>query len=102
MPLPLTDFSWPPRCPIAPRWVTGGITLGAFPRSAKMTSGAISLILGPHPTTPGKSTMQARIMTAIEITGAGGPEVLQQCSRPTPQPGAGQVLLKVAYAGVNR
>lgn len=46
--------------------------------------------------------MQPRTMTAIEITGAGGPEVLQQGSRPTPRPEAGQVLLKVAYAGVNR
>jgi putative PIG3 family NAD(P)H quinone oxidoreductase len=41
-------------------------------------------------------------MTAIEITRAGGPEVLQPCSRPTPEPEKGQVLVKVAYAGVNR
>lgn len=41
-------------------------------------------------------------MTAIEITTPGGPDVLQPKSRPTPQPGAGQILIKVAAAGVNR
>ncbi len=41
-------------------------------------------------------------MRAIEITEAGGPEVLKPCTRPVPEPKAGQVVLKVAYAGVNR
>jgi len=41
-------------------------------------------------------------MTAISIVRAGGPEVLQSDTRPVPQAGAGQVLLKVSYAGVNR
>ena len=41
-------------------------------------------------------------MTAIEITRAGGPEVLQPTTRPVPQPNAGQVLIRVAYAGINR
>lgn len=41
-------------------------------------------------------------MTAVPITRAGGPEVLQAVTRPVPQPKAGQVLIKVAYAGVNR
>lgn len=41
-------------------------------------------------------------MTAITITGAGGPEMLQPEQRPVPQPGAGEVLIKVAYAGINR
>lgn len=41
-------------------------------------------------------------MTAIEITQAGGPEVLKPGTRPVPQPAAGQVLIKVAYAGINR
>jgi putative PIG3 family NAD(P)H quinone oxidoreductase len=41
-------------------------------------------------------------MTAIEITRAGGPEVLQPTTRPVPQPRAGEVLIKVAYAGINR
>ena len=41
-------------------------------------------------------------MNAIEITQAGGPEVLKPTTRPVPKPGAGQVLIKVAYAGINR
>ena len=41
-------------------------------------------------------------MNAIEITQAGGPEVLKLTTRPVPQPAAGQVLIKVAYAGINR
>jgi NADPH:quinone reductase len=41
-------------------------------------------------------------MTAIEISTPGGPEVLVPCTRPMPVPAAGEVLLKVAYAGVNR
>jgi putative PIG3 family NAD(P)H quinone oxidoreductase len=41
-------------------------------------------------------------MTAIEITEFGPPEGLQPVSRPTPRPGHGEVLIKVAAAGVNR
>ena len=41
-------------------------------------------------------------MRAIEITEPGGPEVLKPTMRPVPQPAAGQVVIKVAYAGVNR
>jgi NADPH:quinone reductase len=41
-------------------------------------------------------------MTAIEITEPGGPEVLKPTSRPMPLPGAGEVLIQVAAAGVNR
>jgi NADPH:quinone reductase len=41
-------------------------------------------------------------MTAIEISTPGGPEVLKPCQRPVPKPAPGEVLLKVAYAGVNR
>ncbi|GAA6165782.1 NAD(P)H-quinone oxidoreductase [Pelagimonas sp. KU-00592-HH] len=44
----------------------------------------------------------SQTMRAIEITEAGGPEVLQLCERPVPTPGAGEVVIKVAYAGVNR
>jgi NADPH2:quinone reductase len=43
-----------------------------------------------------------QMMQAIEITEPGGPEVLQLCDRPVPVAGPGQVVLKVAYAGVNR
>lgn len=41
-------------------------------------------------------------MTAIEITAPGGPEVLRACERPVPVPGEGELLIKVAAAGVNR
>lgn len=41
-------------------------------------------------------------MTAIAIADKGGPEVLQPVTLPVPQPGAGQLLVKVAAAGVNR
>ena len=42
------------------------------------------------------------MMQAVEITKAGGPEVLVLGQRPKPAPGHGQVLIRVAYAGVNR
>jgi putative PIG3 family NAD(P)H quinone oxidoreductase len=41
-------------------------------------------------------------MTAIEIADPGGPEVLKPVNRPVPAPGHGEVLIKVAAAGVNR
>jgi NADPH2:quinone reductase len=41
-------------------------------------------------------------MRAIEISKPGGPEVLTLCDREIPQPGPDQVVIKVAYAGVNR
>ncbi len=41
-------------------------------------------------------------MTAIAIHGAGGPDVLQPETRPLPVPGPGEILVKVAAAGVNR
>ncbi|MBI1775240.1 MAG: NAD(P)H-quinone oxidoreductase [Proteobacteria bacterium] len=41
-------------------------------------------------------------MTAIEISRPGGPEVLVPATRPVPTPGPGEVLIKVAAAGVNR
>lgn len=41
-------------------------------------------------------------MTAIEIREYGGPEVLVPGSRPVPQPAKGELLIKVAAAGVNR
>jgi putative PIG3 family NAD(P)H quinone oxidoreductase len=41
-------------------------------------------------------------MTAIEIREPGGPEVLRPTSRPMPLPGAGEVLIEVKAAGVNR
>ncbi len=41
-------------------------------------------------------------MKAIEAPEPGGPEALQLVERPVPQPGAGEVLIEVAAAGVNR
>ncbi|HEY4201748.1 MAG TPA: NAD(P)H-quinone oxidoreductase [Devosiaceae bacterium] len=40
-------------------------------------------------------------MTAIAITAPGGPEVLQAVAVATPQPGPGDVLIRVAAAGIN-
>jgi NADPH:quinone reductase len=41
-------------------------------------------------------------MNAIEITSYGAPEVLRLTERPAPVAGAGEVLIRVAAAGVNR
>src|SRR5690349_11988544 len=41
-------------------------------------------------------------MTAIAIRAAGGPEMLVPEERPVPMPGPGEILVKVAAAGVNR
>ncbi|HYG41746.1 MAG TPA: NAD(P)H-quinone oxidoreductase [Bordetella sp.] len=41
-------------------------------------------------------------MRAVEISQPGGPEVLVPADRPTPVAGAGEVLIKVAAAGINR
>src|SRR5688572_15303008 len=41
-------------------------------------------------------------MIAIEIRGKGAPDVLTPVERPRPTPGLGDVLIKVAGAGVNR
>jgi NADPH2:quinone reductase len=41
-------------------------------------------------------------MRAVEVSQPGGPEVLRLTERPVPQPGPGEILVKVAAAGVNR
>jgi NADPH2:quinone reductase len=41
-------------------------------------------------------------MKAVEISQPGGPEVLKPTERPTPEPKPGEILIKVAAAGVNR
>jgi len=41
-------------------------------------------------------------MTAVAIREPGPPEVLQPVERPVPEPAAGEVLIRVAAAGVNR
>ena len=42
------------------------------------------------------------VMRVVEIKAPGGPEQLRLASRPTPQPGPGEVLVRVAAAGFNR
>src|SRR6478736_1825320 len=41
-------------------------------------------------------------MRAVEVSKPGGPEALKPVQRPVPQPKAGEILVKVAAAGVNR
>ena len=41
-------------------------------------------------------------MTVIEISEPGGPEVLKRATRPVPVPKAGEILIRVRAAGVNR
>ncbi|MBF4163739.1 NAD(P)H-quinone oxidoreductase [Nocardioides acrostichi] len=41
-------------------------------------------------------------MRAVIADGAGGPEILSVGEVPTPEPGAGEVLVRVAAAGLNR
>lgn len=41
-------------------------------------------------------------MTAVEISEPGGPDVLRVTDRAVPLPSQGEVLIRVAYAGVNR
>jgi NADPH2:quinone reductase len=43
-----------------------------------------------------------REMTVVEIAAPGGPEQLKTAVRPIPQPGEGEVLVRVEAAGVNR
>ncbi len=46
--------------------------------------------------------MPPKTMTAIEASGAGGPEILVPVTRPVPEPGPAEVLIEVAAAGINR
>ncbi|MDQ2763203.1 MAG: NAD(P)H-quinone oxidoreductase, partial [Pseudomonadota bacterium] len=43
-----------------------------------------------------------KTMRAIDPEAPGGPEVLVPVIRPVPLPGEGEVLVRVAAAGVNR
>lgn len=44
----------------------------------------------------------SQTMNAVEISQPGGPEVLQMTTRPVPEARVGEVVIKVAWAGVNR
>ena len=46
--------------------------------------------------------MAEQAMRAIRIAHPGGPEVLELVERPLPQPGRGQVRVRVRSSGVNR
>lgn len=41
-------------------------------------------------------------MRVVEITEAGGPDVLKPATRPVPHPGPDEILIRTAWAGVNR
>ncbi|WP_341212894.1 NAD(P)H-quinone oxidoreductase [uncultured Limimaricola sp.] len=41
-------------------------------------------------------------MRVVEISEYGAPEVLKPATRPVPQPGPGQILIRLSHAGVNR
>ena len=41
-------------------------------------------------------------MQVIEILRPGPPDVLRPAERPVPQPGPGEILIRIAYAGINR
>ena len=41
-------------------------------------------------------------MHAVEISSFGGPEVLRLAERPMPQPGVGELLIRVGASGINR
>ena len=41
-------------------------------------------------------------MRAVEISAAGGPEMLREVKRPVPMPGYDEIVIRLSYAGVNR
>lgn len=43
-----------------------------------------------------------KTMRVVEISRPGGPEVLVPAERPVPRPGEGEILIRTAWAGVNR
>ncbi len=51
---------------------------------------------------PGAPDILPETMDAIEISAPGGPDVLRLVHRPVPVAGPGQVVIRVAFAGVNR
>ena len=46
--------------------------------------------------------MTERLMRAVEISSFGAPDVLRFGQRPVPQPGVGELLIRVAASGINR
>ncbi len=56
----------------------------------------------PSATSRGHAGELPAAMTVVEISTPGGPEVLRPATRPVPAPGAGEILIRVRAAGVNR
>ena len=54
------------------------------------------------PTNQAEAVPLPQAMLAVAIARPGGPEVLVPVQRPVPKPGVGEVLIRVAAAGVNR
>ena len=46
--------------------------------------------------------MTERLMRAVEVSSFGAPDVLRLGQRPVPQPGVGELLIRVAASGINR
>src|SRR5258708_21197934 len=72
----------------------------ATSRSCHFRAGRLDL--QPFPRTSERRMTIPATMTCIEITAPGAPDVLNPTTRPTPKPARGEVLVKVAAAGVNR
>src|SRR3990172_4328204 len=89
-PAPTTATPLPPRPPPA----------GADKTAAAAPAGAPP-VQGPTPMPTTSARLPAH-MTAIAIRAPGGAEMLVPEQRPVPAPGAGEILIKVAAAGVNR
>lgn len=51
---------------------------------------------------PARSAPESHLMQVVEISRPGGPEVLVPAARPVPVPGVGEIVIRVAWAGVNR
>ncbi len=50
----------------------------------------------------GRVPLMSQMMKAVTAESTGGPEVLKLIERPVPTPGPGEVLIRIAAAGVNR
>lgn len=51
---------------------------------------------------PARTVPQSHLMQVVEISRPGGPEVLTPATRPVPVPGVGEIVIRMAWAGVNR
>lgn len=93
------------RVEVLPRQLGGGIVRSTrkivhFHCGAALTDDQPMSITAERKT--GDRVTLPNTMRAIDPETPGGPEVLVEVRRPVPQPGPGEVLVKVAAAGVNR